>query len=231
MYKIVNSKIFTYSWFTISFAMLLYTSYIGYSGLTWLLILTFLDSFSDIWLEHWYSKGISRRLTAYNCFANLLGIIVQLSYGLYGGAVTSMIGFLLLSHKTITWDSRKDGNISYFRKQEVTIATIGIIAGIMVLGIVYGFLFKEEQPFWLVTLNVLVFVLGTGGRILLINGKVQSQYVYVVREFVELGIFISMITLQLTADSIWIRFASILSSLIILFKSIVNWTHKANENN
>lgn len=230
MYKIVNSKIFTYSWFAISFSMLIYTSYIGYSGLTWLLILTFLDSFSDIWLEHWYSKGISRRLTAYNCFANLLGIVVQLSYGLYGGAVTSMIGFLLLSHKTIMWDSRKDGNISYFRKQEVTIATIGIIAGIMVLGIVYGFLFKGEQPFWLVTLNVLVFVLGTCGRILLINGKVQAQYIYVAREFVELAIFVSMICLQLTADSIWIRFASILSSLIILFKSIVNWRHKANKN-
>lgn len=229
MYQFVNSKTFTYTWFFLSFLMLFVTSWIGYDGLSWLFVLTFLDSFSDIWLEHWYSLGISRRLTTYNCFANLLGVIVQFSYGLYGGAVTSMVGFILLSHKSITWDDRKDGRISHFRRQEITLATIGVFLGVVALGIIYGVLFRGEQPVWLVCLNVLLFVLGTGGRILLINGKMQSQYIYVVREFVDLIVFLSMISLHLTSDSLWIRFGSIMSSLIILFKSVVNWSHKANE--
>lgn len=230
MYKFVNSKSFTYTWFALSFLMLFVTSYIGFDGFTWLFVLTFIDSLSDIWLEHWYSLGISRKLTTYNCLANLLGVVVQLSYGLYGGAVTSMIGFLLLSHKTLTWDEMKDGRISHFKRQEITLATIGVIVGIIALGLLYGVLFKGEQPVWLVGLNVLLFVLGTSGRILLINGKMQSQYIYVVREFVDLAVFVSMISSHLTSDSLWIRLGSILSSMIILFKSVINWSHQAKRN-
>ena len=206
------------------------TSYIGFDGFTWLFVLTFIDSFSDIWLEHWYSLGISKKLTTYNCFANLLGVVVQLSYGLYGGAVTSMIGFLLLSHKTLTWNDRTDGRISHFKRQEITLATIGVIVGIIALGLLYGVLFKGEQPVWIVGLNVLLFVLGISGRILLINGKMQSQYIYVVREFVDLAVFISMISLNLTSDSLWIRLGSIASSMIILFKSVINWSYQAKRN-
>lgn len=191
--------------------------------------LTFLDSFSDIWLEHFYSLGISRKLTAYNCLANLLGIVVQFSYGLYGGAVTSSIGFILLLHKTITWNYQVDGKITKFKKEEVTLMSISIFVGILVLGLIYGYLFLGEQPVWLMCLNILVFVLGTGGRILLINGKSQSQYVYVVREIVELGIFIAMVVLGIAADSFWIRLASIVSSLIILFKGVINWTHSSEK--
>ncbi|WP_158255679.1 nicotinamide mononucleotide transporter [Streptococcus anginosus] len=231
VYKFVNSKTFTYTWFVISFLLLFLTSWKGYAGFTWLFILTFLDSFSDIWLEHWYSLGISRKLTAYNCLANLLGIIVQLSYGLYGGAVTSMVGFLLLSHKTFLWNDKKDGEISHFKKQEITITTVGIFIGLIVLGILYCTLFKGEQPIWLISLNGLLFVLGTGGRILLINGKTESQLIYVAREFVDLAVLISMISLQITNDSLWIRLSSVLSSMIILFKSNVNWLHYANDKN
>lgn len=227
MYQFVNSRKFTYTWFALSFFLLFLTSYISFDGMTWLFALTFLDSFSDIWLEHWYSLGVSRRLTAYNCLANLLGVIVQLSYGLYGGAVTSFIGFLLLSHKTLTWDSQKDGNISHFKRQEVTVATIGILFGVIILGILYGMVFKGEQPAWLVCLNVLLFILGTGGRMLLINGKMQSQYVYIVREFIELVIFVSMVSLHLTSDSLWIRLGSIISSIVILFKGVINWSYQA----
>lgn len=192
-------------------------------------MLTFLDSLSDIWLEHWYSVGITRKLTIYNCFANLLGIIVQFSHGVYGGAVNSMVGFILLFHKSITWDDTKDGRISCFRRQEITLSTSGVFLGIVVLGIVYGVLFKGEHPVWLVCLNVLLFVLGTSGRILLINGKMQSQYIYVVREFVDLMVFIAMILLNLTKVSFWMRLGSIISSFIILFKSVINWSYKANE--
>lgn len=161
--------------------------------------------------------------------ANLLGIIVQLSYGLYGGAVTSMVGFLLLSHKTFLWNDKKDGEISHFKKQEITITTVGIFIGLIVLGILYCTLFKGEQPIWLISLNGLLFVLGTGGRILLINGKTESQLIYVAREFVDLAVLISMISLQITNDSLWIRLSSVLSSMIILFKSNVNWLHYAND--
>ena len=147
VYKFVNSKSFTYTWFMLSFLMLFVTSYIGFDGFTWLFVLTFIDSFSDIWLEHWYSLGISKKLTTYNCFANLLGVVVQLSYGLYGGAVTSMIGFLLLSHKTLTWNDRTDGRISHFKRQEITLATIGVIVGIIALGLLYGVLFKGNNLF------------------------------------------------------------------------------------
>ncbi|HEM5111621.1 nicotinamide mononucleotide transporter [Streptococcus suis] len=227
MYQFVNSKIFTYTWFGISFLMLFLTSLIGYTGFTWLFILTFLDSFSDIWLEHWYSLGISRRLTLYNCLANALGVVVQVSYGLYGGAVTSMVGFFLLLNKTLTWDDTKDGRISYFKRQEMTITAISVFIGIVLLGIIYGRFFRGEQPIWLIVLNVLLFVLGTCGRILLINGKIQSQYIYVIRELIDLAVFFSMISLHLTSESLWIRLGSIISSLIILFKSIVNWIQKS----
>lgn len=229
MVEFVNSKKFTYTWFGLLFLMLTITSITSYQGLTWLFVLTFLDSFSDIWLEHFYSLGISRKLTAYNCLANLLGIVVQFSYGLYGGAVTSSIGFILLVHKTLTWNYQVDGKITKFKKEEVTLMSVSVFVGILVLGLIYGYLFLGEQPVWLMSLNILVFVLGTGGRILLINGKSQSQYVYVVREIVELGIFIAMIVLGIASGSFWIRLASIVSSLIILFKGVVNWTHNSNE--
>lgn len=227
MINFVNSKTFTYTWFGLSFLMLTITSVTSYKAFTWLFILTFLDSFSDIWLEHFYSLGISRKLTAYNCLANLLGIVVQFSYGLYGGAVTSSIGFILLLHKTLTWNYEIDGKITKFKKEEVTLLSISVFVGILILGLIYGYLFLGEQPVWLMCLNILVFVLGTGGRILLINGKMQSQYVYVVREIVELGIFIAMVALGIVSGSFWIRLSSIVSSLIILFKGVVNWTNNS----
>lgn len=229
MVNFVNSKKFTYTWFCLSFLMLAITSVTSYQAFTWLFVLTFLDGFSDIWLEHFYSLGVSRKLTAYNCLANLLGIVVQFSYGLYGGAVTSSIGFILLLHKTITWNYQVDGKITKFKKEEVTLMSISIFVGILVLGLIYGYLFLGEQPVWLMCLNILVFVLGTGGRILLINGKSQSQYVYVVREIVELGIFIAMVVLGIASGSFWIRLASIVSSLIILFKGVINWTHSSEK--
>ena len=40
-----------------------------------------------------------------------------------------------------------------------------------------------------------------------------------------------MISLQITNDSLWIRLSSVLSSMIILFKSNVNWLHYANDKN
>ena len=207
--------------------MLFITSISSYSGLSVLFALTFLDGASDIFLEHFYSLGVSRGLTFYNCFANLLGIVVQFAYGLYGGMVTSFIGFLLLSHKTLTWDSRKDGKITKYKRQEFTLLSLGILIGVILLGVLYGYIFRGSYPLWLITLNVLVFVLGTTGRILLINGKSLSQYIYVVREFIELGIFISMLSLGLVTGSFWIRLASILSSMIILLKGVVNWSYEA----
>lgn len=227
MYSFVNSKRFTYSWFLFSFLMLFITSISSYSGLTLLFALTLLDGVSDIFLEHFYSLGISRGLTFYNCLANLLGIVVQFAYGLYGGMVTSFIGLLLLSHKTLTWDSRKDGKITRYKRQEFTLLSLGILAGIVSLGVLYGYIFRGDYPLWLISLNVLVFILGTTGRILLINGKSLAQYIYVVREFVELEIFISMLALGLATGSFWIRLASILSSMIILLKGVVNWSYEA----
>lgn len=229
MVDFVNSKKFTYTWFGLSFLMLAITSVKSYQAFTWLYVLTFLDSFSDIWLEHFYSLGVSRKLTAYNCLANLLGIVVQFSYGLYGGAVTSSIGFILLLHKTLTWNHNVDGKITKFKKEEVTLMSISVFLGILVLGLIYGHLFLGEQPVWLMCLNILIFVLGTGGRILLINGKVQAQYVYVIREIVELSIFISMLVLGTVSGSFWIRLSSIVSSLIILFKGVVNWTNSSKD--
>lgn len=204
MYTFVNSKSFTYTWFGMSVFLLCITSYIGYTGLSLFFILTFISSFFDILLEHWYSIGVSKKLVIFNCLANALGIVVQAYYGLYGGMVTSTIGFMLLIHKTLTWDSRKDGKISYFK-----------------------IVFRGNQPFWLVGLNVLTFILGVGGRILLLNGKVQAQYLYIARELADLAIFISMISLSLTSDSLWLRLASIVSSLIILFKASINWAYEA----
>ena len=204
MYTFVNSKSFTYTWFGMSVFLLCITSYIGYTGLSLFFILTFISSFFDILLEHWYSIGVSKKLVIFNCLANALGIVVQAYYGLYGGMVTSTIGFMLLIHKTLTWDSRKDGKISYFK-----------------------IVFRGNQPFWLVGLNVLTFILGVGGRILLLNGKVQAQYLYIARELADLAIFISMISLNLTSDSLWLRLASIVSSLIILFKASINWAYEA----
>lgn len=230
MLKFVNSKRFTYTWFTLSFLILAITSVKTYQAFTWLFFLTFLDSFSDIWLEHFYSLGVSRKLTAYNCLANLLGIVVQFSYGLYGGAVTSTIGFILLAHKTLTWNNQTDGKITKFKKEELTLTAVSILLGIVVLGLIYGYFFLGEQPVWLMSLNILVFILGTLGRILLINGKSQSQYVYVIREIIELGIFIAMITLGIGSGSFWIRLTSIVSSLIILFKGVINWTYQSNKN-
>lgn len=228
MYKFVNSKVFTYGWFAISFLLLGITSIQSYTTLTLLFVLTFLDSFSDIWLEHFYTLGVSRKLLAYNVLANALGIVVQFQYGLYGGMVTSMIGFLLLSHKVITWNATKDGKISHFKKEEMTIATIGIVGGVILLGILYGYFFFNQQPWWLMMLNIVVFILGTSGRLLLINGKAQSQMVYMVREIIALIIFISMVALSLTSGAIWMRLMSHVSSLIILLKGLVNWTHQAN---
>lgn len=204
MYTFVNSKSFTYTWFGMSVFLLCITSYIGYTGLSLFFILTFISSFFDILLEHWYSIGVSKKLVIFNCLANALGIVVQAYYGLYGGMVTSTIGFMLLIHKTLAWDSRKDGKISYFK-----------------------IVFRGNQPFWLVGLNVLTFILGVGGRILLLNGKVQAQYLYIARELADLAIFISMISLSLTSDSLWLRLASIVSSLIILFKASINWAYEA----
>lgn len=228
MYKLVNSKGFTVTWFFLSFLMLFYTSYLNFS-LSLLFLLTFLDGISDIWLEHFYSMGISKRLTVCNAFANLLGITVQFAYGLYGGMVTSIIGFLLLSHKALTWDVNKDGRITSYRKQEFTLTTVGILIGIVVLGLFYGYFFRGSQPMWLIALNVLVFVLGTTARILLINGKVLAQHLYIARELIDLVIFIAMLSIGLAKGSFWIRLASILSSLIILFKALVNWTNHATK--
>lgn len=227
MYTFVNSKSFIYTWFGMSVFLLCITSYIGYTGLSLFFILTFISSFFDILLEHWYSIGVSKKLVIFNCLANALGIVVQAYYGLYGGMVTSTIGFMLLIHKTLTWDSRKDGKISYFKRQETTLTIVGISLGIVILGIVYGIVFRNNQPFWLVGLNVLTFILGVGGRVLLLNGKVQAQYLYIARELIDLIIFISMISLSLTSDSLWLRLASIVSSLIILFKSSINWAYEA----
>lgn len=230
LYKFVNSRKFTYSWFAISFLSLFITSFLSYKTLTLLFLLTFIDSLSDIFLEHWYSLGISRRLTYYNCLANLLGIIVQFCYGLYGGAVTSFIGFVLLAHKTYTWDIEKDGKISHLKRTEVTITTIAIFLGIVALGVLYGIVFVGNQPAWLVALNILVFILGVTGRILLINGKAISQQIYIVREFIDFSIFISMVTLGLTTESFWIRLSSIISSFIILWKGLINWSYEADKN-
>lgn len=126
-----------------------------------------------------------------------------------------------------TWDSRKDGKITRYKRQEFTLLSLGILAGIVSLGVLYGYIFRGDYPLWLISLNVLVFILGTTGRILLINGKSLAQYIYVVREFVELGIFISMLALGLATGSFWIRLASILSSMIILLKGVVNWSYEA----
>ncbi|HFH6820907.1 TPA: nicotinamide mononucleotide transporter [Streptococcus agalactiae] len=158
-------------------------------------------------------------------------MVVQLSYGLYGGAVTSSIGFVLLLHKTLTWNTEKDGSISKFKREELTITTVMILFGIITLGIIYGYLFKDNQPIWLVILNIIVFCLGVTARVLLINGKTQSQYLYIGREFVDIGILIAMIQLNLANDNILMRFASSFSTFLILGKSVVNWEYEARKNN
>ena len=77
MYIFVNSKAFTYTWFGMSLFLLCITSYIGYTGLSLFFILTFISSFFDILLEHWYSIGVSKKLVIFNCFANALGIVMD----------------------------------------------------------------------------------------------------------------------------------------------------------
>lgn len=228
--KFVNSRTFTYSWIVFSLLMLGFTAFSSYKGFSLIFALTLVDGLTDIYLEHHYSIGVTRKLTFVNLCANLLGVVVQSMYGLYGGAVTSFIGFMLLSHKFLTWDSAKDGKVTSIRKQEVTLTTLGVLFGIIALSVIYGFLFRGSQPLWLVGLNVLVFFLGTTGRILLINGKVESQYIYLVRELTDISIFIAMILLGLASGSFWIRLSSHISSLIILFKGVVNWRFMASAN-
>lgn len=106
-----------------------------------------------------------------------------------------------------------------------------ILFGIITLGIIYGYLFKDNQPIWLVILNIIVFCLGVTARVLLINGKTQSQYLYIGREFVDIGILIAMIQLNLANDNILMRFASSFSTFLILGKSVVNWEYEARKNN
>lgn len=223
MYRFVNSNVFNYTWFILSLSMLGYTSIVGFNGWSILFVLTLIEAFLDIFIEYGFSKGISRRLLIYNGLSNLLGVLVQFSYGLYGGAVTSLIGFVLMLHKVVTWDSRKDGNISKFKREEFTIATVMILVGVLLLGCIYGFISKGSQPMWLVSLNVLIFCLGFTGRLLLINGKTLSQYIYVVRELVNIGILVAVVYLGLTEGNIFIRFASSISTLLILWKSVINW--------
>ena len=77
MYTFVNSKSFTYTWFGMSVFLLCITSYIGYTGLSLFFILTFISSFFDILLEHWYSIGVSKKLVIFNCLANALVLLFK----------------------------------------------------------------------------------------------------------------------------------------------------------
>lgn len=225
--KFVNSKAFTYSWIVLSLFMLAVSSTLSFRGITLLFVLTLIEGLLDVYIGHGYSLGISRKLTFINTVANFIGVVTKSMYGLWGGAVTSSIGFMLLVHKFLTWDSDTDSKISHFRKQEMTLARLGVLFGVVALSVIYGFLFRGNQPLWLVGLNVLVFFLGITSRILLLNGKVESQMLYLVLEFVNIGIFVSMLILGLASGSFWIRSATHISNLIILFKSIVNWQHGA----